>query len=285
MLDPVSTRVALTAPVFLAIAAFAGEPPPRAAPLYDATTIANLADGERGKLCPNALAVILGSELANGVWARQQSELQGDLLPTVLPGTGVTVKVNGLLAAIEYASPTAVVFLVPSEMQSGSALIVLTRNSVNGPSIRLELQPACPAIYLRENGLVLGRHADSEAWLEDALPARPGEEIVLYAAGLGPTTPPTLHRKMPREAASLAQPETMQVLLNESVIPSDRVAYVGILPDSPGIYAVRFRLPDELPSEAEVRFCIEGICSRPGVRINSGSPPMQPDSDSMRSIQ
>jgi uncharacterized protein (TIGR03437 family) len=285
MLDAVLTRVALTALAFLAIAAFGGEQPPRAAPIYSATSIANLADGEPGKLCPNSLAVIMGTDLANGVWARQPSDLLGDLLPTVLPGTGVTVKVNGLLAAIEYASPTAVVFLVPSEMQAGNALIVLTRNSVNGPSIRLQLPSACPALFLRGDDLVLGRYADSQQWLEDSRPVAPGEEIVLYASGLGPTSPATIHRKMPAESAGLAAPETLQVFLNDSAIPPDRVAYAGALPGSPGLYEIRLRLPDELPPEAQIRLCIGDTCSRLGVRINSPSPPMQPDIDFVRSIQ
>lgn len=279
------TRVAFPALALLAIAALAGEPPPRTAPIYSTSAIAKLADGERGKLCPNTLAVIMGTGLANGVWARQQSDLQGDLLPTALPGTGVTVKVNGLMAAIEYASPTAVVFLVPSELQPGVATIVLTRSSVNGPVIRLELSEACPALFLRADGLALGSHADSQELLAESRQAEPGEEIIIFAAGLGATDPPILHRKVLPESAALAQPERLQLFLNERPIPSDRITYVGALADQPGLYAIRFRLPRELPPLPEVRLCIQDQCSRPGVRINAGDAPLQPASHSVRSIQ
>jgi uncharacterized protein (TIGR03437 family) len=281
----VPTRVALTALSLLSIAAFASEPAPRNAPSYAITDIANLADGERGKLCPNTLAVIQGADLANGVWARQPSDLQGALLPTVLPGTGVTVKVNGLLAAIEYASPSAVVFLVPSELPPGPSTIVLTRNSVNGPTIRMALQSACPALFLRGEGLVLGRHADSLEWLADNRPAEPGEEVVLYAAGLGATDPPTLHRQMPRETVPLAQPDQLQILLNGQPAPAARVVSVALQPDTPGLYAIRLRLPTDLPPAAEVRLCVGEQCTRSGASLNAASTPLQPADDSVRSNQ
>ncbi|MGC4048654.1 MAG: hypothetical protein QM757_03890 [Paludibaculum sp.] len=87
--------------------------------------------------------------------------------PYQLSGTGVVVKVGGLLAPVEYISPEVVTFLVPSELRAGPVNVVLTYNFLSGPTIRVQLLPAAPAWFLMETGFVLARHSDSMEWVDE----------------------------------------------------------------------------------------------------------------------
>lgn len=255
---------------------FASDPGLRQAPSYTATTIVNLASGRAGELAPNTLAAIFGRELATVTRARQASDLQGGLLPSVLPGTGVTVRVNGLLAGVEYVSPEVVVFVVPADLLPGAANIVLTRNALSGPSARVTLQELAPALLPYEDGWVLARFGRSGDWVTKDQPARPGDEVVLYATGMGQTNPPQANRKVASERDSLDQAERLGLQAGDRELDPGAVTYAGVSPGTAGIYEVRFILPAGLGANPEIRLRLGERQSQEGLRLAAepeGAPP------------
>ncbi|QOY85007.1 hypothetical protein [Paludibaculum fermentans] len=276
------TRLALA---FLACATTAWNQTQRQAPSYSADSIVNLASGERGRLAPNTLAAIYGKNLAPYSRARDAGDLQGNVLPYQLSGTGVTVRVGSLLAPVEYISPEVVTFLVPSELRAGPASIVLTYNFLSGPTIRVQLLPAAPAWFLMETGYVLGRHLDSMQWIDDAHPARPGERVVLYAAGLGDSEPVLPYRQVPREEVPLARLDRFRLLIGGLEMPVERLGYVGLTPGFPGVYEVNVVLPAISGPDPEVSIELPGAGTEPGIRLRLQPTPPQPDVPPLRSIK
>ncbi|MGJ5815601.1 hypothetical protein [Paludibaculum fermentans] len=257
----------------------------RQAPSYSADSIVNLASGEIGRLAPNTLAAIYGKDLAPYSRARVDSDLQGDTLPTLLSGTAVVVKVSGLLVPLEYISPDVVTFLVPSELRPGPVNIVLTYKNLSGPTIRVQLLQAAPAWFLMETGFVLGRHLDSMEWIDAAHPARPGESVVLYAAGLGESRPILPYRSMPRAKAPLAHLDQFCLLFDGECVVPERLGYVGLSPGFPGVYEIHVLLPEQLAEDPEVTLDIAGAGTQAGNRLRFKPNPPQPDAPPLRSIK
>lgn len=257
----------------------------RVAPSYTADTIVNLASGEPGRLAPNTLAAIYGHNLAPYSRARQAGDLLGDYLPFQLSGTGVTVKVGGLLAPIEYISPQVVTFLVPAELRAGPVTIILTYNALNGPTARVQLSSAAPAWFQIETGFVLGRHRDTMQWIDDAHPALPGEEIVLYVAGLGDTSPLLPYREFPRDAIPLAAIAQLYLSFDGVELPRDRLRYAGLTPGFPGVYELHLVLPEQLPQNPQLELEVAGDAALPGTRLRFQPTVPQPDAPPARSTR
>lgn len=266
-----------------AIAVFAAPPGERWAPAYSSATVCNLGSGEPGRLAPNTLAVVFGSNLSRGTASRADLSTNPVVLPTALPGTGVTVKVNGLLAAVEYASPEAVVFVIPPELTPGPATVVLTTNSVNGPAVRLQLQEAAPSLLPLDSGWALVRDAESLAWSLPEEPVHPGATVTLYGTGWGPTLRPPINLQTAARPSELRARGAVRVYLDGMEVPADQMLYAGLSVGSAGLYELRFRLPLWTPPNPEVRLAIGTELSQPGLRIPVAPPEMQPGQQRLRS--
>ena len=84
---------------------------------------------------------------------------------------------------------------------------------------------------------MLGVHGNG-AFLGKSTPAAPGETIVIYATGLGATSPALIPGLVPADAASL-------VTLPRVTIGGDNATVVsaGSVAGSPGLYQISFQVP------------------------------------------
>ena len=72
-------------------------------------------------------------------------------------------------------------------------------------------------------------------------PARPGEDLILHAKGLGPTRPRVNSGdSFPADPPAVAS-SPVEVLLNDN--PAPAIEAIG-MPGAAGIYRVKFRVPD-----------------------------------------
>lgn len=235
-------------------------------PWYSNESVVSYASLRPGPLSPYSLVTIFGRHLAWETRFREHSETN-DLLPLVLPGSSVTVMVNGLAVPVELVSPEQVVFLMPPILGAGEAEIRLVHAGRAGPGVKVAMKEFAPAIYLLQEGVALARHAESYEWVTPEAPAAPGEEVIVYATGLGPTRPPVEYRRIPREPAEVAAREDLLVWLNEHPVPDEDISYAGIMPGFPGIYEIRFRLPASLPSNPQVLLQIGEHTSLEQIRL------------------
>lgn len=235
-------------------------------PCYSETGLVNAASFVSGALAPNTLATLFGARLAWGTRAITWDDVEAGTLPTVLPGTGVRVLVNNRPAQIYFVSPTQVNFLVPVNLIAGEVTIQLVRDATAGPPVRARLRDTAPALFLLDPETVVATRGDFSLVTRER-PARPGEDIVLWATGLGPTVPPQIYGQIPTTASQIEHASEFLVLLDGAPVPRERISYVGVAPGFAGLYQINLTLPAELNQNPEIRIAVGAEISPPGFRL------------------
>jgi uncharacterized protein (TIGR03437 family) len=151
--------------------------------------------GYQQGISPGAWISIFGSNLAYTTRLWRDSEILGGKLPTLLDG--VTVSIDGRLAAVNYISPVQLNVQVPDDTATGPVPVTVTTPQGTATAT-VTMQAASPGLFMYQaaNGrYVAAQHADYSILGPPGLypgassPAKPGEVIVLYATGFGPTSP------------------------------------------------------------------------------------------------
>lgn len=229
------------------------------APAYTETSIIDYATARPGLLTLNSLGVIHGQNLSFITRMRLQSDLTGGRYPNALPEANVSVKVRGTPAPVEFASPNLIIFVVPTQAAPGAADVQVVRQGVAGPKVAVELRAEMPLIYPAEEGFLMARHAASGDWIETSSPARPGEEVLLYAGGLGRLVPPLREMQPPLARLSIEKALSLRVALNGIELDRQDIPYAGALPGYAGVFEVRVRLPLAVDENPEVRLSLDGV--------------------------
>jgi uncharacterized protein (TIGR03437 family) len=222
-------------------------------PAYTASGIVNAATQLPGGFAPNSIATLYGSDLSFTTHALTPAELDRFDLPLSLEG--VTVYVNGQPANLFYVSPGQINFLIPYEITTSTATVSVLRNSTAGPKVTIPLAVTSPAFFQWNGNLAVAEHVDGSLVSPDA-PAHPGDVIVLFAAGLGRTSSDMSSGYIPRAASSILYLSQLRVLLNGTACPASRILYAGVTPGFAGLYQINLRLPDDTPSDPEIRVSI-----------------------------
>jgi len=218
------------------------------APNYSAASIVNAATQTPGPLAPNTIGTVYGANLSWDEYAVTPGDLNGGSLPQ--DARGVTVFVGGLAARLFYISPSQINFLIPYELGPGSVKIYVARDGVKGPDVTVQLKESSPGFFEWNGNLAVAQHPELCAVSPDScvvspdLPAAPGEIIVLYAAGLGYTSPATQSGRIVQQAAQITSLTSFQILLDGNPVPSQNILYAGLTPGFAGLYQINLRLPD-----------------------------------------
>lgn len=234
-------------------------------PYYTADSITNSAAAVAGSYAPNTFVTISGQNLAYVNRAIASSDIAANTLPTALGGTGVRVLINALPAYLWYVSPTQVYLLIPSFLTPGAATIQLEVNGVAGPAVQILLNATAPGLFLYPDGMtVIAQHLDYSLVTADA-PTHDGELIVLYAGGLGQTSPLVPSGQIPQVATELKDKSSFQVWLDGVPVDPSLIEYVGVTPTCAGLYQINLRLPPNVPAHPEIRIST-GDTMSPGQR-------------------
>lgn len=233
---------------------------------YSSATIVNAAT-EQPELAVNGLATIYGKDFALEARSFAPSDMLNGELPTTLPGTGVRVAVEGIAATISYVSPTKITFLVPPILlPKRDAIVVVTVFGHSGPAANVSLMAESPGLFTLDPETASAARPDGTLIKPDQ-PAAPGEEVILYATGLGRTDPDAAYRQIPREPAALVKRAQFQVLLNGSAIPDKYIRYVGASVGAAGLYQVNFVIPEDCETNPSVQVAVGPARSQLGLRL------------------
>ena len=232
-------------------------------PYYTADSIANTAASVTDLYAPNTFITIYGLNLAYATVALSASDVSSGILPTVLAGTGVRVLINNIQANIYYVSPTQVNLLIPTSLIPGPVILQLVVDSLAGPAIPMMLQSAAPSLFQWDIATVVAQHLDYSL-ITTSSPARPGETVVLYATGLGPTIPAAIPNQIPKRAASITPMSSFTLLINGVAVNPQLILYAGVTPGYAGLFQINVTLPDDAPTNPEIRIGYDGIFSPPG---------------------
>jgi uncharacterized protein (TIGR03437 family) len=208
-----------------------------------------------------------GTPAAGVIWSTAPSFVNG-LMPTQLGGVSVTVNSKPAFvyfycsAATDPACPLDQLnILTPLDNTTGPVPVVLTSGSVSYPPIYVNLQPVAPSLLLfSPNGYVVATHLNGSllgpiGLYTTSTPAKPGEQVVLYAIGFGlPATP--LVNGSAVQSASLALLPSCQVGGTAA-----GVVFAGLI--TPGLYQLNVNLPSTLANGDNAISCSYGGSSTP----------------------
>lgn len=235
--------------------------PPAGFPAYCAATVVNSADSLPTVLAPNTIATVYGKYLSTVTVSLTAADLSSSgELPTRLPGTDAHVLVGGMEATPYYISPTQINFLIPPNFLPARTTFTVVNQGLAGPLLTLELQATSPALFLLDAQTVVATHADGSV-ITTTKPAQPGEIVILYATGLGPTSPPVQPGQIPTTAAPLVGGSDFQVLLDGLPAPEEDVQYAGVAPFFAGLYQINLQLPSSTGANPEIRIGCMGQIS------------------------
>jgi uncharacterized protein (TIGR03437 family) len=209
---------------------------------------------------------IFGTNLSQSTYTWQASDFVNGLLPTSLQGVSVTI--NGVAAYIDYISPTQINVLAPDDATAGAVQVKVTAPQQTSNSFSAPKAQFAPAFFTIAGGAyVAARHADySLVGAANLLPgvpstpAQPGETILLYGTGFGPTNPPLPTAQLVTAAEPLAN--SVQISIGGvAATPS----FTGLV--SPGLYQFNVTVPNVPNGDAAVLATIGGVATETGVSV------------------
>jgi uncharacterized protein (TIGR03437 family) len=218
--------------------------------------------GTTSTIQPGSWISIYGSNLAASteVW-------KGDF-PTSLGGVSVTV--NGKPGYLWFVSPSQINLQTPEDSGTGSVNVVVTTPKGSFTST-VTLAPASPSLSLLdathvaaivpyENGTydVVG---PAGAFPYKTVPVAPGDNLILYGVGFGPTDPPV----KPGQTLSAAAPTLNPVTVTIAGLPA-QVAYSGMV--GAGLYQINVTVPAGTPAgDQPIRASVGGVQTRIGTVV------------------
>jgi len=223
------------------------------APAYTAQSIVNAATQTVEALAPNTIATLYGTNLADSTRAVASTDIVGGLMPTSLNGVGVWV--NGIACSLFLISPTQINFLVPYKLTAGTVSVLVARDSLAGPTVSIQLNNTSPGLFLWNGNQAVGVHLNGRV-ISAAAPAVPGEIVILYAAGLGRTSPDTTSGQLATSAFQIYYASQLQLLFNGSPAPAGTVLYAGLAPGFAGLYQINVQLPASLTANPLIQLSI-----------------------------
>ena len=244
---------------------FVGQPSSASGPVI--AEVAN-AEGESPAIAPNTWVEIKGVNLApsgdSRIW--QGADFVGSKMPTQLDGVSATV--NGKAAYVYYISPTQVNILTPPDAMSGAVQVLVTNNGTSAAAFTAQAQAESRSFFVFNGGpYVAATHANGSllgpASLYPGLttPAKPGETVVIYANGFGPTS-----------AAIVSGAETQSGTL--SPLPVIKIGGVNAtvnfagLNITPGEFQFNVVVPPSLANgDQPITATYNGLTTQPGTLI------------------
>jgi uncharacterized protein (TIGR03437 family) len=225
-------------------------------PTFDAPTqlpsvssVVNLADG--GGVASGSLIKISGVGLAAGAAAADSFPL-----PTTLGE--MCAAVNSIPVPLIRVSPTVVEAQMPFEVSGNGTLVITSPGGKSAPfSVNV---PATAAAVFRtgqagdQTGLPLIYRVDNQELVNFSNPVHPGDVLVIYATGLGQTSP-----AVASGAASPSNPLATAIVQPTVKIGdvSLQINYAGLVPGSAGIYQINAVVPANIPAAREADLTIQ----------------------------
>jgi uncharacterized protein (TIGR03437 family) len=235
-------------------------------------------------LSPGAIFSIFGSGFAPAgtVAGLTSADIVNGALPTTL--ANVCVQVGGMKAPLFLVTPTQINAQVPSIATSGATVQVVTgcdsSTPVTSNGAFVLLAAASPEFFYfqasstGDNPVAANDATTGGSYVGPggaALPfatvaANPGDIVVVYATGFGPTSPPTPAGTLAAGNAAVASPFT--VYLGGRPVPPANILYAGVAPSYAGLYQLNFRVPQSTPAGAQnLTISIAGVTSPPGANL------------------
>jgi uncharacterized protein (TIGR03437 family) len=248
-----ASNTPLTIGVTLTVSQAAGPPP-------TITGVLNAASYQ-AIVAPATWVSIFGTNLAATTYTWQSSDIVDGQLPTSLQGVSVTI--DGIPAFVEYVSPSQINVLAPDDTTTGPVQVQVTVSGQTSSAFTATESQFSPGFFTIDSaGHVAALHADYSP-INTSRPAQPGETILLYATGLGPTTPVSPTSQVVSTPAGLAN--SAQVTIGGTAAT---VSFAGLV--EPGTYQLNVIVPNVSSGDAALLATVNGVSTQSGVLVTVG---------------
>jgi len=240
-------------------------------PAGNITAVANGASFETS-FASATWVTIFGTNLSASTQTWSGADFVNGLLPASLDGVSVTI--NGVPAYVEYISQTQINVLAPDDPSTGAVEVQVTAAQKSN-TFTAQKQAFAPAFFtFGDNKHVAAQHADYSYLGPPGLiagvtttPAAPGETVLLYGTGFGPTNPALPTAQLVTTAEPLANLSGLQITIGGV---QATVQFAGLV--ASGLYQFNVVVPAGLPEgDASLVATIDGVQSQSGLSITIAS--------------
>ena len=240
---------------------------PAAAATGPVVSIIANAEGESLTIAPNTWVEIKGSNLApsgdSRIW--RDSDFAGNKMPTQLDG--VSVAVNGNSSYVYYISPEQISILTSPEAISGPTQVVVMNNGATSATVTALAQTLSPSFFVFNGGPYAaavhssgGLIGPTSLYPGSTTPAKPGETILLYANGFGPTSQPVASGSV-TQGGTLTPTPAVKIGNRDAT-----VTFAGLV--GPGEFQFNVIIPSNTPDgDQPITSTYNGSSTQPGTLI------------------
>ena len=198
--------------------------------------VVNAADFSQS-MAPGGLISVFGTQLSPVNMATNQLPL-----PTALGDSCLTI--NGTAVPMLFVSPQQINAQLPFNADGEETLVLYTPGGVSN-SYNLTLTSEAPSVFHSgvagpQTGIATVVRSSNNQWVTATNPIHPGDQIVIYATGLGPTSP-----VVPAGTAAPSHPlawVTDMPLITLGGVEL-KVEYAGLAPGEVGVYQINALVP------------------------------------------
>jgi uncharacterized protein (TIGR03437 family) len=226
----------------------------------------------------NSYLEIYGTNLSATTRTWAGSDFNGPNAPTSLDG--VTVTVGGKNAFVYYISPTQININSPEDTVTGPVLIQVKNNfgfSNTGSATRARVAPtlqSVPAFNVGGKSYVVAQTPDFKSFIGQPgliqgvsfVTAKPGDTVIVFALGCGPTNPATQAGVAAATGAPLALPYQLKI----GGVAAN-VAFGGIVAGSIGLYQFNIVVPSVPAGDQPIELIVDGVPNAQGLVMTVGS--------------
>jgi uncharacterized protein (TIGR03437 family) len=219
-------------------------------------------------IAPGTWITIQGANLSTTTRIWNSSDFSGNNLPTQLDGVSVTF--DGKAAYIYFISPTQLNVLSPVDATKGTVPVQVTAGQGMSNVVDAVESGVSPALFTfsQQGGKYVAAVRADGTYIAPpnlisgltTVPASPGDSILLFGTGFGPTTPPS-------PIGQLINPAP---LAGQAIVQIGGVAantqFAGII--SPGLYQFNVVVPNVPNGDNSVLIEIGGSFSQPNVFLS-----------------
>jgi uncharacterized protein (TIGR03437 family) len=209
-------------------------------------------------IAPGAFLSIFGTRLADNIATADTTPL-----PTQLGNASVVI--GGQIAPLQFVSPGQINVVAPVGLTLNTTQQVLVQRGLTySLPAPVDVAPAQPGIFISGGfGIAVAYRTDGTApfIVSIASPARVGDVLVVYCAGLGQTDPPAVDGQPP---AGGPTNDPVTASIGGQNAP---VAYAGLVAGFVGLYQVNLTVPDGVPTgdSVPIALSVSGQISPPAL--------------------
>jgi uncharacterized protein (TIGR03437 family) len=203
-----------------------------------------------GSVAPGSIVSIYGQNLAPGLQVGPNNPLSQAL-------ANVTVTIGDYLLPLVFVSPGQIGAQIPWELAEGTYTLVVHNTGLPDVPGQVTITRNAPGVFTQQNDqqlpLALALHADGTV-VNFQSPAALGEQVTIYATGLGPYDHPAVDGF---PAAGIDPYNLLDPIAVNTDTTSLKPDWAGAAPGMVGVAQIKLTITSDMPSSSNVNLIVQ----------------------------